>query len=215
MLSPSKVEGRWEAYQTLRPDFILARAKAILAPPDSVTLTLKDGMLDATGSAPRQWISEARRLALAVPGVTGFRGNGVIDEEILQLKAQMENEVPRFIVGTSQFAAGQTETRDRLIADARRLFALADASSLNVRMTVVGHTDETGPAELNDRLSQERAASVKALLVAAGLDSGRMDAIGVGSREPLQANPDAPGSEINRSVTFRVALEGPAPPRKS
>ena len=215
MLSPSKVEGRWEAYQTLRPDFILARAKAILAPPDSVTLTLKDGVLDATGSAPRQWISEARRLALAVPGVTGFRGNGVIDEEILQLKAQLETEVPRFVVGTSQFAVGQTETRDRLIADARRLFALADASSLNVRMTVVGHTDETGPAELNDRLSQERAASVKALLVAAGLDSGRMDAIGVGSREPLQANPGAPGSEINRSVTFRVALEGPAPPRKS
>ena len=213
-LSPSKVEGRWEAYQALRPDFILARARAILAVPDSVTLSFSDGVLNATGSASRQWISEARRLALAVPGVTRFHGDGVIDEEILQLKAQMENEVPRFIVGTAQFAAGQGVGRDRLIADARRLFGLADSSGLKVRMTVVGHTDETGPAELNDRLSQERAGSVKALLVAAGIDGDRMEAIGVGSHEPVRVDPNAPGSEINRSVTFRVALEGPQQSKK-
>ncbi len=206
-LGRDKVDGRWEVYHSLHPEFVVSRAKTLLAPPSSVNLSFKDGELNATGIASRQWMTEARRLVPAMAGVTNLRTDGVIDEEILQLKAQMEREVPRFVVGTSSFAPGQEATRSRLIEDALELFALAKSNNVQVRMTVVGHTDETGTVELNDRLSKERAEGVRDLLVAAGIDSTSLEAIGVGSREPLSADASKPGMEANRSVTFRVAID--------
>jgi outer membrane protein OmpA-like peptidoglycan-associated protein len=139
-----------------------------------------------------------------------------MDEEILRFKAKMEQEVPRFIVGTSKFAAGQDSERARLIEDARGLFALALANHVKVKMTIVGHTDDTGTVEFNDKLSLERAQSVRTLLVDAGIDATALETLGVGSREPLNTEAAAPGLEMNRSVTFRVAVNEPAnPPRQT
>ena len=76
-------------------------------------------------------------------------------------------------------------------------------------MTIVGHTDDTGTVEFNDKLSLERAQTIRTLLVGAGIEPDTLEAIGVGSREPLK-DPTSPGLEINRSVTFRVAVNDPA-----
>ena len=122
----------------------------------------------------------------------------------------MEQEVPRFIVGTSRFAAGQDAERSRLLDDARALFALARSNSVKVKMTIVGHTDDTGTVEFNDKLSLERAQSIQTLLLGAGIDPASLEAIGVGSREPLKVDAATPGLEINRSVTFRVVVDEPA-----
>lgn len=203
-LSADDVGSRWQLYQALDPEIVSRRVTLLLAPPPSVNLRMEDGVVVASGTAPQSWIENARRVARAVPGVTGFREDGLIDEEILRIKAEMEAEVPRFVLGTARFAPGQDEGRARLIADARRLFALAAANGVTVRLEVVGHTDDTGTVEFNDRLSQERAEMVKALFVAAGLDAARLTATGVGSREPVRAEP---GAEINRSVTFRVTVD--------
>jgi outer membrane protein OmpA-like peptidoglycan-associated protein len=118
----------------------------------------------------------------------------------------MEAEVPRFVLGRALFAPGQNEESNRLIADARRLFTLGAANGATVTVEVVGHTDDTGTVEFNDRLSLERAEVVKKLLVDAGLEAARLSAIGVGNRQPVQAGPNAPGADMNRSVTFRVAV---------
>jgi OOP family OmpA-OmpF porin len=207
-LAAGDVESRWEPYQGLDEKLVYQRAQAILNPPPSVTLKPpKDGVLVASGIAPQAWIEDARRLARLVPGLTAFREDGLINEEILRIKAQMEAEVPRFVLGKAQFAPGQTEESNRLIADARRLFVLGAANGASVTMEVVGHTDDTGTVEFNDRLSLERAEVVKKLLVDAGLDAARLTAIGVGSRQPVQAGQNAPGAEMNRSVTFRVAVD--------
>ncbi|MEP7273712.1 MAG: OmpA family protein, partial [Acidobacteriota bacterium] len=213
-LSPDKVEARWATYHSLYPEFVLARAQTVLSPPTSLTLSLKDGELSASGVASTAWLSDARRLAPAISGITTFRADNVIDEQILQFKAKMEQEVPRFVVGTSRFVPGQDAMRQRLIDDALGLFALARSNNVRIRMTVVGHTDDTGPAELNERLSQERAESIKTLLIGAGVDGDLLDATGVGAREPVPADSSGPGSEINRSVTFRVALDNTRPAKK-
>jgi hypothetical protein len=145
-------------------------------------------------------------------GISRIHVEGVMDEDILKFKAKMEQEVPRFVVGTSRFAQGQETERTRLIDDAKALFALARANNVKVKMTIVGHTDDTGTVEFNDRLSLERAQSVKTLLVDAGIDGATLETIGVGSREPLRVGAATPGFELNRSVTFRVAVnEAKAP----
>lgn len=209
-LSPGKIYAKWQSYHSLHPDFVLQRVKSVLRPPSTINLSLSGEELTATGVASRQWIADAQRLAPSMAGVSQVHVEGVMDEEILRFKARMEQEVPRFIVGTSRFAAGQDAERERLIEDARALFALAHSSNVKVKMTIVGHTDDTGTVEFNDKLSVERAQSIRTLLVDAGLDANALETIGVGSREPIKADSVTPGLEMNRSVTFRVAVNEPA-----
>ena len=52
-------------------------------------------------------------------------------------------------------------------------------------VVITGHTDRLGSATSNQKLSQERADSVKAYLVTQGVDSSRLKARGAGSSKPL------------------------------
>ncbi|MHC5012285.1 MAG: hypothetical protein ACYTG6_15300, partial [Planctomycetota bacterium] len=63
----------------LRPTVrsVVARARAVLRPPPSVGLSLQDGVLTATGSAPTRWLERARALAQSIPGVRAWEASGV------------------------------------------------------------------------------------------------------------------------------------------
>ena len=70
-------------------------------------------------------------------------------------------------------------------------------------MTVIGHTDDVGDAEENAALSDRRAASVAAWLIAAGIDPARISTVGKGETEPI-----APGSsDDSRAANRRVVVE--------
>jgi len=70
------------------------------------------------------------------------------------------------------------------------------------QLTIEGHTDSTGTAEHNRDLSQQRADSVKAYLVAAGIDAGRLETAGFGASQPVADN----ATELGRSQNRRVEL---------
>lgn len=72
------------------------------------------------------------------------------------------------------------------------------------RIKVSGHTDNTGGADLNQRLSEDRAASVKGYLVDAGVASGRVNSIGYSYRYPIASNSNASGREANRRVELEL-----------
>lgn len=75
---------------------------------------------------------------------------------------------------------------------------------------VVGHTDRIGSVAANDRLSLQRAESVRQLLIANGLDPDRIRARGLGSRNPRVDCPDQPRQALidclapNRRVVIDV-----------
>ena len=69
---------------------------------------------------------------------------------------------------------------------------------------VEGHTDSVGSERLNTALSQARAESVVAYLVAHGVASSRLVARGFGPSRPLASNATRTGREANRRVEFRV-----------
>jgi len=75
------------------------------------------------------------------------------------------------------------------------------------RLAVEGHTDNTGAADLNRRLSQLRAESVMNWLVDHGIDKARLEAHGYGPDKPLDphANNDLPENRTrNRRVEFKI-----------
>jgi len=76
--------------------------------------------------------------------------------------------------------------------------------SKNFSLKLAGHTDNTGSAELNMRLSKDRAESVKAYLVSKGANASRIEATGYGMTQPIASNKTAAGRQDNRRVEFTL-----------
>ncbi len=74
-----------------------------------------------------------------------------------------------------------------------------------LRLQIEGHTDSTGKAETNLRLSKQRAESVKKYLTEKGIDATRLAAAGYGSDKPLQSNATLEGRKKNRRVELKLA----------
>ena len=73
----------------------------------------------------------------------------------------------------------------------------------DVLVRVVGHTDSTGPLQLNIDLSQQRAESVVAYLESRGVPSNQLEALGVGPEDPVAPNDTAEGRRQNRRVELQ------------
>lgn len=69
-----------------------------------------------------------------------------------------------------------------------------------LKLSVNGHTDNSGDAGHNQRLSEQRAQAVVAALTAQGIDVGRLQAHGFGASEPVADNADEAGKAKNRRV---------------
>lgn len=202
-LPADAIEARWEPYQALQPVFILARARDLLRPPDTVSLTFSDGVLTAAGRAPDPWIVESERLAPAIAGVRQFVYTGARADE--ELKARIEAVSLQFQLGRSVLVPGQDAAIRELNARVRDLDEALRARGGRGGLAVVGHTDRDGPDRLNASLSRARADVVAALLGGpfAALD---VRASGVGSADPLAAGGDEDAKRRNRRVSFRVQL---------
>lgn len=71
----------------------------------------------------------------------------------------------------------------------------------DVQLLLEGHTDSSGSADLNLRLSQQRAAAVKQVLIDRfSIDGSRIDTIGRGEDAPAFSNDTAEGRAKNRRV---------------
>ena len=73
----------------------------------------------------------------------------------------------------------------------------------DIRIEIAGHTDNTGAASTNQRLSQSRAEAVQAYLASKGVAPSRMVAKGYGPTVPVATNTTAAGRAQNRRVELR------------
>ena len=69
---------------------------------------------------------------------------------------------------------------------------------------IVGYTDSTGSAQLNQDLSNRRARSVAAYLEGNGVQASRISSYGAGSSQPIASNDTASGRALNRRVEINL-----------
>ena len=71
------------------------------------------------------------------------------------------------------------------------------------KIRILGHTDASGSASYNERLSKLRAEEVKRFLTSnCGYPAERMEALGVGERFPFDQSD--PRADVNRRVEFQA-----------
>lgn len=81
-------------------------------------------------------------------------------------------------------------------------------SSVGVeRVIVEGHTDNVGPAKLNEALSLRRAESVAQQLAQSGMQASGIERRGLGFDKPIADNSTAEGRAQNRRVVVTVRVD--------
>src|SRR5690606_15884642 len=77
----------------------------------------------------------------------------------------------------------------------------------DVRLEVVGHSDDKGTREYNLDLSKRRAEAVVDYIVAGGIDRSRLRSRGAGPDEPMVPNDSNANRAKNRRTEFRVLTD--------
>ncbi len=77
-----------------------------------------------------------------------------------------------------------------------------------MNIQIAGHTDSIGARNYNQRLSEQRAASVVSYLTGKGIADGRMTSIGFGEDKPIADNSTDRGRWRNRRIEFSVPQSG-------
>jgi len=79
------------------------------------------------------------------------------------------------------------------------------SSHPDLKVTVEGHADSTGPEAYNQKLSEKRAQAVTKYLEAEGVGAEKLNAVGYGELKPAYPNDTAEGRAKNRRVEFTPA----------
>lgn len=106
-------------------------------------------------------------------------------------------------LGDVLFEVGRAELLPAARQNVDDVIELLD-SEPGKRIRIEGHTDSTGSAALNLRLSQQRAEAVRSALVERGIEAARMDAVGMGKDFPIASNDSETGRASNRRVDVIV-----------
>jgi outer membrane protein OmpA-like peptidoglycan-associated protein len=75
----------------------------------------------------------------------------------------------------------------------------------SLRIEIEGHTDSVGTHEYNQKLSEERVASVRSYLLQAGMSADKITAVyGFGETRPVATNDTDVGRQMNRRVEIVI-----------
>jgi outer membrane protein OmpA-like peptidoglycan-associated protein len=71
-----------------------------------------------------------------------------------------------------------------------------------LRLRIEGHTDNQGKPDMNQKLSQDRAESVRSYMVSKGVGADRLESAGYGDTKPAKPNDTPQGRAANRRIEF-------------
>ncbi len=108
------------------------------------------------------------------------------------------------IIGKVQFQTGSTEIDRNSDALLDQIAQALDANPQVKKIRIEGHTDDVGDAASNQKLSEQRASSVKKALEKRGVDGDRLDTRGLGETRPIAPNASPGGRQKNRRVEFII-----------
>ncbi len=131
-------------------------------------------------------------------------------------KDGFESKLVGFIEGDEAISKDVWFTMDGIIFDTNKATIKAESNGQinhiaeilkafpKVKIKIGGYTDNTGKANANKKLSNNRAIAVKKAIVSKDIKADRMDAEGYGSEHPVATNDTEEGRQQNRRIDVRV-----------
>ena len=114
--------------------------------------------------------------------------------ELAELKKAPKQQ---YILQSVLFEINSSEIRSTDVPELTSLQSLL-ANNTALTATIIGHTDDSGPTAFNEKLSLDRASTVKAWLVEKGIDASRLSIKGVSSTNPIIPDSRESARAVNR-----------------
>ncbi len=117
------------------------------------------------------------------------------------LKPIKKGEV--FVMRNLHFATNKTRILSSSEEALEALFGYLERNP-EIRIKIMGHTDNVGKDAANQRLSEGRAEAVREDLIKRGINETRIEAEGYGETRPIDTNDTEEGRQNNRRVEVEV-----------
>lgn len=165
--------------------------------------TVEGETLTLTGTAP----SEEVKAAVEAAAKAGWPNVRIINNITItgaapscdNLQATVDANLAAPVKFQTGSAALTTDGQQQLAAVVTAVKACPDT-----KLTVIGHTDNTGNDAINNPLSENRAKSVAAYLVSQGIAAAAVNSQGAGASEPIASNDTEAGRAQNRRTEIMV-----------
>ncbi len=117
----------------------------------------------------------------------------IVDNRIV-LPGELEFEVSSAVI----------KETDQSLSILKQLGQIMKDNPQITKLRIEGHTDSSGRAKKNLKLSRDRAESVATWLAAHGTDRARLATVGLGDTRPLADNDTAEHKQMNRRTEFHL-----------
>jgi outer membrane protein OmpA-like peptidoglycan-associated protein len=177
----------------------------------------KGAAIGAAAGAVVGAIANDGKGALIGAAVGALAGGGIghyMDKQEAELRRQLEgtgvsvtrdgDNIRLNMPGNVTFDTNQTRIRDEFYPALDSVVTVATEFD-KTTIRVAGHTDSTGSAAYNQRLSEHRALSVKDYLGLRGVETPRLSSVGYGENYPVADNSTVDGRAMNRRVELELA----------
>ena len=157
---------------------------------------------DAAGNAVKGVFGAVNDAAKAALDKIEF-ATGSVGSQLMDYISTGANGEKVFTFNNLTFASGSSTIQAASYGEVDNLAAILKTYE-DVNIAIEGHTDNTGNAAMNEKLSLARAEAVKARLESTGIDASRISAAGFGSATPKETNDTPEGRAMNRRIEVRI-----------
>jgi outer membrane protein OmpA-like peptidoglycan-associated protein len=137
--------------------------------------------------------------------LTDIRGNVISDERRRQARDCADSIFAALDEDTIQFKSGSTKLTDASLTIVDNI-AEAMNKCTGGLLAIYGHTDSSGAADANQRVSLARAEAVASALEERGVKRANIGTEGFGEARPIADNNTAGGRAANRRIEFKFSL---------
>lgn len=168
-----------------------------------------DGFFEAQLEAQSNFSISGKKAGF-ISNIEEMSTMGLKRSETLYVKLELEIEEAKagkqIVMNKIFFAIGKADLNTVASTDLNKLVNYLKDNP-TARLEIQGHTDSTGSATINNRLSHDRAHSVVSYLIQQGISNSRLSAKGYGSSQPIDTNATTEGKANNRRVEIKILGE--------